>query len=174
MLILLLPVASLLYRIPGRYWAHPSYAPLAALSTLIAVYAIDCLLNAFVNPVFVLSLGALAGVRPEAFAVEREPAGAEELSVDQHKGEYCGAMEHDQGLPLGRFGLDRAEPYPFLFGEGVEHSVRVVAEVARRQGDQCELRCGAVGWPAGFGHVIHVRVACSEPGSGWIKIWSRP
>ena len=75
-LALLLPVASLLYRIPGRYWARPSYAPLAALSTLIAVYAIDCLLNAFVNPVFVLSLGALAGVRPEAFACDREPAGA--------------------------------------------------------------------------------------------------
>lgn len=59
---LLLPVLAFCIRFPARLWAHPLFAPAAALSMGIAAYSLDCVLNAMVNPIFILASGGIAGV----------------------------------------------------------------------------------------------------------------
>ncbi len=58
---ILLPVWLTLKRFPIRFWAHPRVAPAAAMAVVLTLYMIDNLLNAMINPVFMLVAGALAG-----------------------------------------------------------------------------------------------------------------
>jgi len=62
-LAILLPVWLTLRRFPIRYWSHAQVAPAAAMSIILVIYMIDNLLNAMVNPVFMLIAGALAGLQ---------------------------------------------------------------------------------------------------------------
>lgn len=59
---LLLPAISFSIRYPARLWAHPAFAPAAALAVGTVLYALDCLANAMENPIFALTCGAIAGV----------------------------------------------------------------------------------------------------------------
>ena len=61
MLVFALPGIAVLLALPGAAWSRPPHAPLAALCAAEAIYAIDCLFNAFPNPILFLILGALAG-----------------------------------------------------------------------------------------------------------------
>jgi hypothetical protein len=63
---LLLPVLLYRHRVPPGWWAHPLAAPGAALAVLLPLYMIDCLMNAMLNPVFVLAVGGLAGLGAKA------------------------------------------------------------------------------------------------------------
>jgi len=56
------PLLVLTWRCPPRLWQKPEYAPLAALSMTVMMYTIDCLLNAMLNPIYVLACGGLAGI----------------------------------------------------------------------------------------------------------------
>jgi len=47
-------------RLPVRAWAHPRYATLALFGLIGALYAADCLLNAFPNPLFLAMTGGVA------------------------------------------------------------------------------------------------------------------
>ena len=60
-LALLLPLALLVWRLPVERWWNPEFAPAAALAALMGVWMIDNLMNAMLNPVFVLAAGGLAG-----------------------------------------------------------------------------------------------------------------
>ncbi|HIK56720.1 MAG TPA: O-antigen ligase domain-containing protein [Synechococcales cyanobacterium M55_K2018_004] len=60
--LLLPPVTFLLLRYPARTWFKPQVAPAAALSVVLVLYSIDCVLNAMTNPVFTLAAGGLAGL----------------------------------------------------------------------------------------------------------------
>src|SRR5262249_36168522 len=59
---LLLPMWLLAKRINPRLWITPAVAPLCVLSALTNLYAIDCLGNAMINPIYLLALGAVTGV----------------------------------------------------------------------------------------------------------------
>ena len=74
---LLLPVWLTLKRFPIRFWAHPPAAPAAAMAVVLALYMVDNLLNAMINPVFMLVAGALAGQQAVYVrsARKRRPAG---------------------------------------------------------------------------------------------------
>lgn len=61
-LTLLLPAARFAWLYPPRRWSDPAVAPAAAAAVLLALYAIDCLMNAMVNPVYLLAAGGLAGL----------------------------------------------------------------------------------------------------------------
>ncbi len=63
---LLLPVWLTLKRFPIRHWSHPQVAPAAAMAMVLIIYMVDNLLNAMINPVFMLAAGALAGQSIEA------------------------------------------------------------------------------------------------------------
>lgn len=58
---ILLPVALLLARTRAQWWLAPAHAPFAAMATLLLVYMLDNLINAMLNPVYVLGMGGLSG-----------------------------------------------------------------------------------------------------------------
>jgi hypothetical protein len=58
---LMLPGAMLVARLPAGEWFRSAAAPVAALAVVLAIYMIDNLFNAMVNPVFVLVAGGLTG-----------------------------------------------------------------------------------------------------------------
>lgn len=58
----LLPAILLRRRVPIAYWSHPLAAPAAALSVMLILHMLDNLLNAMLNPIFTLAIGALTGV----------------------------------------------------------------------------------------------------------------
>ncbi|VTU01964.1 Uncharacterized protein OS=Chlorobium limicola (strain DSM 245 / NBRC 103803) GN=Clim_1847 PE=4 SV=1: O-antigen_lig [Gemmataceae bacterium] len=64
--VLIMPVALVLVRHGARLWTDPAAAPTAAAAAVLAVYSIDCVLNAMFNPVYVLVLGALVALRRDA------------------------------------------------------------------------------------------------------------
>lgn len=65
-LLAVVPGLLILRRRPSA-WAHPLFAGPAALATLLLISAVDNLLNAMINPVFMLAAGGLVG----AFATRK-------------------------------------------------------------------------------------------------------
>jgi len=61
---LLVPCLVLMLRVPVRYWTHPAVAPALVLAVVVALHMWDCLLNAFVNPIFMMACGAVTGMLP--------------------------------------------------------------------------------------------------------------
>lgn len=65
----LLPPAMLLRRLPRENIAAPVAAPAVACAVAVVMFAYDSLLNAMLNPMFVLAIGGIAG----AVAIARRP-----------------------------------------------------------------------------------------------------
>lgn len=61
-LTILVPVMRFTYTYPSRLWSHPALAPAAALSLILALWMIDDLSNAMINPLFIISAGSLGSV----------------------------------------------------------------------------------------------------------------
>lgn len=60
---MLLPVASLFFlRYPATTWSHRKIAPVAVLALVLALYMLDCILNAMTNPIFALTSGGISGL----------------------------------------------------------------------------------------------------------------
>ncbi|MCC5619085.1 O-antigen ligase domain-containing protein [Nostoc sp. CHAB 5836] len=59
---LLLPAIAFLQVYPARLWHKRELAPAAVLAVLLALYMVDCVLNAMTNPVYTLACGGLVGV----------------------------------------------------------------------------------------------------------------
>jgi len=70
-LAILLPVWLTLRRYPIRYWSHPKVAPAAAMAVVLTIYMVDNLLNAMINPVFMLIAGALTTQKRPALRARR-------------------------------------------------------------------------------------------------------
>lgn len=64
LLALLVPVLALWRRCPPRLWASPGAALPWALAMVLTLYAIDNLVNAMENPVYLLIAGGLCGLAP--------------------------------------------------------------------------------------------------------------
>lgn len=60
---LLLPTWVFVARYGPRLWRHTAVAPALGWSVILALYLTDCLMNAMVNPIFLLAAGGLAAVR---------------------------------------------------------------------------------------------------------------
>lgn len=67
-LLLLLPVARLLAGRGSRPWTDPAWAPAGVAAVVLGLYAVDCLMNGMVNPVFVLLAAGLTAVAAPAAA----------------------------------------------------------------------------------------------------------
>lgn len=59
---LLLPVLGFWFFYPPASWSHPNIVITAAIAVGLAMYSLDCVLNAFPNSVFTLAGGGLTGV----------------------------------------------------------------------------------------------------------------
>ncbi|HOE64946.1 MAG TPA: O-antigen ligase domain-containing protein [Candidatus Hydrogenedentes bacterium] len=63
LLLILGPVALLLLQIRVRHWSHPALAPVTAVALLLPLFMLDGLLNAMLNPIYVLIAGGIAGFK---------------------------------------------------------------------------------------------------------------
>jgi len=68
-LILQLPTMLFVLRFPVRLWTHPQVAPASVAATLLGLYTIDCLLNGYINIIYVAVAGGLIGLRPVDLAI---------------------------------------------------------------------------------------------------------
>lgn len=85
--VLLLPVLIFFGQsFPARLWVHPQVAPAAALAVVLALYMLDCLLNAMINPVFILVSGGITGLvlRPWRVVSPRPASVAADKPVARH------------------------------------------------------------------------------------------
>jgi hypothetical protein len=58
---MLLPVVSLFWsRYPARFWFNPKVAPTAVLAVGVVLYMVDCILNALINPIYIVAAGGIA------------------------------------------------------------------------------------------------------------------
>jgi hypothetical protein len=77
---ILLPIFSFFWsRYPARLWAKPEVGSAAVLAVVIVMYMVDCLVNAMVNPIYILACGGIAGVvlkpaRTNQLASDRSPS----------------------------------------------------------------------------------------------------
>jgi len=55
----LLPPLMLLVKLPARQWTAQAHAPAVVLALMLILYMIDCLLNAMINPIYMLFDGGL-------------------------------------------------------------------------------------------------------------------
>ncbi len=60
--LLLLPPLLFVLRVPADRWKTSEYAAPAVAAAMCTVYAYDCVLNAMINPIFIVALGGLAAV----------------------------------------------------------------------------------------------------------------
>ncbi|MEM6611881.1 MAG: O-antigen ligase domain-containing protein [Cyanobacteria bacterium P01_C01_bin.72] len=58
----LVPVLSFVWYFPAKTWSNTEVAATAALTIIIALYMLDCLLNNQPNPVFTLATGGISGL----------------------------------------------------------------------------------------------------------------
>jgi tetratricopeptide (TPR) repeat protein len=72
---LLLPMAMLIRRFEARAWLLPTVAPACVLATVANLYAIDCIANAMINPIYIFALGGLLGVLGNPDQRGRSPRG---------------------------------------------------------------------------------------------------
>jgi tetratricopeptide (TPR) repeat protein len=68
-LALVLPAILFLWRFPATMWRIPNVAPTALAATLLGLYMIDCLLNGFINIIYVSLAGAIIGMTPAQLGV---------------------------------------------------------------------------------------------------------
>ena len=62
-LALLTPIFSFFWsRYPARLWARPEVGPAVVLAVTLVLYMVDCLMNAMVNPLYILICGGVAGI----------------------------------------------------------------------------------------------------------------
>ncbi len=64
-LAVLLPIFVFIRYYPAHQWEHPQVAPAMVLATLMGLYMIDNLLNAMINPIFMVVAGGLTGLQKE-------------------------------------------------------------------------------------------------------------
>jgi len=91
-----LPVLLFLRRFPARLWRHPLVAPAAVVAVLLGIYAIDCLLNGFINLIYMAIMGGLTSLRPSH-------AGLGHLSASQ-----TSAISKRSGVRLRRAAIAEA------------------------------------------------------------------
>ena len=56
------PIISFIRIYPSITWSRREMAPVAALVVVLILYMLDCLLNAMINPIFILACGGVAGL----------------------------------------------------------------------------------------------------------------
>ncbi len=73
------PAVSFVVKVRPAKWRTASYAPMAALSILLSLYMVDNLLNAMVNPIFILTAGGLAGMAARGWETASDTAEVPEI-----------------------------------------------------------------------------------------------
>jgi tetratricopeptide (TPR) repeat protein len=62
--VMILPAVRFVWRCPPRHWGDPQLATCTLVSVFMALYMVDCLLNAFPNMIYVTLAGGLMSIEP--------------------------------------------------------------------------------------------------------------
>ncbi|MFO7975574.1 MAG: hypothetical protein R6V12_13165 [Candidatus Hydrogenedentota bacterium] len=57
------PVLLLIFRIPGKCWAHPAVAPAVVGALILCLWLVDSIANAQYTPIYILTAGGIAGLK---------------------------------------------------------------------------------------------------------------
>jgi hypothetical protein len=77
--IFLLPGILFWWRTKAADWSDPSFAAIAAFSMILALYAVDNILNAMINPVMTVCMGAISGAALRRMTPAAAAAGQQQL-----------------------------------------------------------------------------------------------
>lgn len=72
MIATMMPVFIIWRRVPVRLWWHPMTGAAVAMMMLLLLFTIDNLLNAMINPIFILGLGGLCAIGPSVRKLLRQ------------------------------------------------------------------------------------------------------
>jgi tetratricopeptide (TPR) repeat protein len=87
---MILPAGLFVWRFPPRLWADARLAPASVAAVLLTMYIIDCLLNGFVNLIYITLAGGLMGFEPKQLRLvtpgtgeqtAKRSSGADQLSL---------------------------------------------------------------------------------------------
>jgi tetratricopeptide (TPR) repeat protein len=104
-LAIVVPLARFAWRFPVRFWGLPQMAAASLTAVLLSLYMVDCLLNAFVNIIYVTLAGALNGIELAELhtsttrtrgATHRQPASRQDAALME------GLRAIDQSYSKGR------------------------------------------------------------------------
>ena len=76
-LAMILPAGLFVWRFPARLWADPRVAPASVAAVLLTMYIIDCLLNGFVNLIYITLAGGLMGFEPKQLRLVARGSGGQ-------------------------------------------------------------------------------------------------
>jgi tetratricopeptide (TPR) repeat protein len=74
---MILPAGLFVWRFPARLWADPRVAPASVAAVLLTMYMIDCLLNGFVNLIYITLAGGLMGFEPKQLRLVARGSGGQ-------------------------------------------------------------------------------------------------
>lgn len=69
---ILLPAIAFVLLYPAQMWNHHKVASVAVLAVLLVLYMLDCLLNAMINPIYILACGGIAGLVIKQTRISKE------------------------------------------------------------------------------------------------------
>ena len=93
-LAMMLPAGLFVWRFPPRLWADPRVAPASLAAVMLTLYIVDCLLNGFVNLIYITLAGGLMGLEPKQLRLiapgsgkqtVEQTSGANQLALAAHK-----------------------------------------------------------------------------------------
>ena len=87
-------------------WKSPTIGPAAVLATLLGLYMIDCLLNGFINIVYVVAAGGLMGLTPAV--CRRQSTFFTRVSSD--RGAEYGVLREDHDGAVNELDVEPLEP----------------------------------------------------------------
>jgi len=80
----ILPMVLMLTKVPLREWASERYAAASVFATMLTIYMIDNLLNAMVNPIFMLFAGGINTMLTQGTTqIESDESGQEEENMEE-------------------------------------------------------------------------------------------
>jgi hypothetical protein len=99
--IFLLPGIRLWWRMKAADWSDPSFAAVAAFAIILALYAIDNILNAMLNPVITVCMGAVSAAALRRMTPAPGNPQAVEQQLSLRKSPYRRALWPPQRAPVG-------------------------------------------------------------------------
>jgi tetratricopeptide (TPR) repeat protein len=135
-IVMLLPPWLFLKRYSVQEWKTPLIGPLASVAVFLGLYQIDCLVNGFVNPAFLIAAGGLICASPPAFS--REPLG--HMSLEDPNQEHSTAIGGDC---LSRTTASHVTR-PTASQEHLAGRYRELARTLRNQGSPSEAKAAWV------------------------------
>jgi len=150
---MLLPSFLFALRYPVRQWHDPTIGSMAVLAVLICLYQIDCLMNGFVNLIYITAAGGLMCALPPPRYGEDELSRS--VSGDLQRRRDVGAFTLEGDLPGNGQGLDETDwSQEELFDPALAAPQYRLAEryerLARSLRAQGQLRDARAAWTHAF------------------------